>query len=166
MASCAACNTTILFGGVREGEDRFCNTTCHGRGYLLSIARELPPSTVMEHTSAVFHGACPRCQGAGPVEVHTSYTVWSALVLTSWRSEPRMSCRRCGVKAQIGAAAFSLALGWWGFPWGLVMTPVQVTRNIVAMFKRRHVDAPSADLQRAVAMSLASQVASRASVAP
>ena len=32
--------------------------------------------------------------------------------------------------------AFSGALGWWGFPRGLILTPVQVARNIGEMAGR------------------------------
>ena len=57
----------------------------------------------------------------------------SAVVLTSWRAMPRISCRSCATKAQIGGALTSFTLGWWGFPWGLVMTPVQVVRNLMGL---------------------------------
>ena len=155
MAACAACNTTILFGGVRDGEDRFCNNTCHQNGYLLQVARQIPPDTLREQTRAVFHGSCPKCQGPGPVDVRTSYRVYSVVLMTSWRNDPQIRCRSCGVKAQIGDAIFSLVLGWWGFPWGLIMTPVQVTRNVVAMFSKAHMETPSDELQRQVSLNLA-----------
>jgi len=155
MAACAACNTTILFGGVRDGDARYCNNTCHQRGYLLQVAQQIPPETLRNQTQAVFHGSCPKCQGPGPIDVHTSYRVYSALIVTSWQNTPQISCRSCGVKSQIGNAVFSLFLGWWGFPWGLIMTPVQITRNIVAMFSKAHVDAPSEELHRLVSINLA-----------
>lgn len=158
MAACGACNTSILFGGVRDGEQRFCNADCHYRGYLLAVAREIPREIVREQTHAVYRGMCPKCQGPGPVEVHTSYRVWSAILLTSWRNQPQISCRSCGVKAQIGNAVFSLVLGWWGFPWGLMMTPVQIVRNVVALFSRSDATAPSDKLERLVSMNLAADV--------
>jgi len=155
MAACGACNTTILFGGVRDGDLRFCNNDCHQKGYLLSIASKIPRDSVHEQVRSVFHGACPKCQGPGPVDVHTSYRVWSALLMTSWVNRPQISCRSCGTKAQIGDAIFSLVLGWWGFPWGLIMTPVQITRNVVAMFSRRQADAHSEELERMVSIRMA-----------
>lgn len=84
MAACAACSTTILFGGVRDG-------------------------------------------------------------------------RSCARKRQAGDALFSLVLGWWGFPWGLIMTPVQIGRNVVGMFRNVDSTGPSENLERAVGMALASQ---------
>jgi len=155
MAACGTCNTTILFGGVRDGDQRFCNNDCHRNGYLLAVARNIPPDTVREQARSVFHGMCPKCQGPGPVDVHTSYRVWSVLLLTSWRNQPQICCRSCGTKAQIGDAIFSLALGWWGFPWGLIMTPVQIVRNAIAMGSRRQIDTPSVELERLLSIKMA-----------
>ena len=161
MAACSACNTTILFGGVTDGNDRYCNNECHGRGYLLSVARQIPHDIVREQTDSVFHGMCPKCSGPGPVEVHKSYRVWSALLLTSWVTRQHVSCRSCGVKAQIGDLLFSGVLGWWGFPWGLIMTPVQVVRNLNAMFRSASPQAPSDDLQQLVSITLAADAIER-----
>jgi hypothetical protein len=164
MAACGACNTTILFGGVRDGNERYCNSDCHGRAYLAAVAQRIPRDVLREHTASVYRGMCPRCQGPGPVDVHTSYRVWSALFVTSWRSVPRISCARCGRKAQIGDAAFSLVLGWWGFPWGFIVTPLQIARNVGAMIRTNPMTVPSADLERMVGILLASQLLEKEAV--
>jgi hypothetical protein len=161
MAACAACGTTIIFGGSRDGELRFCNATCHRKGYLVRVAQSIPADVIAQQTAAIYHGRCPRCEGPGPVDVHTSYRIWSALILTSWQSRPAIACRRCGRKQQAADAAFSLFLGWWGFPWGLVMTPVQVGRNVIGIFKSTSEHKPSANLERATGMLIASEIAKR-----
>src|SRR5712692_9519771 len=132
MASCAYCGTTILFGGARQGELRFCNSKCQSKGGVLSVAARVPEGAAQNLALQIHAGLCPRCKGAGPVDVHTSYRVWSALIVTQWQSFPQVTCRRCAVKSQVGNLAFSALLGWWGFPWGLLVTPVQVVRNVVA----------------------------------
>lgn len=97
-------------------------------------------------------------QRARSGDVHKSYRVWSALLLTSWKTSPRVSCRSCGVKAQLGDTVFSLVLGWWGFPWGFVMTPVQIARNIAALIGGgKDAAAPSAELERIVGLNLAAR---------
>lgn len=164
MAACAACGTTILFGGVKAGDMRFCNANCHAKGSLLLLAQRLPPDLIQQKTTELYHGSCPKCQGPGPVDVHTSYRIWSALLLTSWHSLPHVCCRGCGVKNQLGDALFCLLLGWWGFPWGLVMTPVQISRNVAGMLRSKHSDAPSPDLQRVVGLMLASHAAAGANL--
>jgi hypothetical protein len=154
MSACATCNTTILFGGVKDGDTRFCNENCHANGYLVFAARQIPPAIVRQTAESVYYGMCPKCEGPGPVDVHTSHRVWSFLLLTSWKSTPRVTCRRCGVKSQVGNAIFSFFLGWWGFPWGFVMTPVQLTRNLTAIF-RTQTAGPSPELERMIGLEIA-----------
>ncbi len=135
MAKCDYCGSSILFGGVREGNVRFCNERCYNKGYVLMLSQEIPQDILQHKVNEVRQGLCPKCEGTGPVNVHTSHRVWSALFLTSWSSKPQICCRRCGMKSQIGNAMFSFLFGWWGFPWGFIYTPVQVIRNITGMFR-------------------------------
>jgi len=157
MATCAYCGTTILFGGATVGELRFCNQTCAGNGAAVIAATRVAPHEVEKEVRAVHQGNCPQCQGPGPVDVHVAHKVWSALAFTSWGSKPRLCCRSCGRKHQLGSAAFSLVLGWWGFPWGLIMTPVQVTRNLSGMFGGPNPESPSPALERIVRLHMVSR---------
>ena len=45
------------------------------------------------------------------------------------RSEPRISCARCGTKRQVNGIIFSIFLGWWSI-YGLFVTPMQIYRNV------------------------------------
>jgi hypothetical protein len=157
MAKCDYCGSTIIFGGKRQGELRFCNDRCRGNGGLLLISRQLPENVVHESVWKVHQGICPKCQGAGPIDVHISHRVWSALFLTSWKSIPQVSCRSCGVKGQLGSTAFSLALGWWGFPWGFIVTPVQIVRNVAGMLGGPDPTKPSPHLERLIRLNIAAQ---------
>ncbi|HYM34571.1 MAG TPA: hypothetical protein VET48_04195 [Steroidobacteraceae bacterium] len=158
MARCSYCDSLILIGGVRDGEMRFCNAKCHARGRAMLVARQIPLELVRQRTQAIHTGPCPRCnKDNGPVDVHTAHKVYSALVMTSWSSQPQVSCRACGVKSQALGAASSLLLGWWGIPWGIVMTPVQIGKNIVGMLRNPATDGPSAQLEQMVRLDLASR---------
>jgi hypothetical protein len=161
MAACGSCGTTVLFGGATIGQTRYCNAKCAQRGQILAYSQQLAPDVVHDSVSRVHRGACPRCQGPGPVDVHTSYRVWSALVVTQWQSLTHVACRSCGRKSQIGDGLLSLLLGWWGFPWGLVMTPVQIARNIAGLMKSPSENGPSPKLETAVRVALASNAMSR-----
>ena len=155
MAKCDYCGTTIIFGGKKDANGRFCNQKCQGRGALLALSKQVPEATVREQVWKTHQGPCPKCGGSGPVDVHVAHKVWSALVLTSWSSTPQLSCRPCGRKSQWAGAGFSLLLGWWGFPWGLILTPVQIGRNLVGIGKSADASSPSPELEKLVRMTIA-----------
>jgi len=160
MAVCDHCGTTILFGGVREGGYRFCKAACRDNAYpLVASAAQLPNEFVLEQARRVHGGSCPKCHGPGPVDVHMKHTVWSAFVMTQWRSTPILCCESCGTKAKLGALAFTSLFGWWGFPWGLIFTPVQIVRNLRALFAGIHPNEPSHQLVEIVRSDLASRLA-------
>lgn len=133
MAKCAYCNSTILFGGARDGDLRFCNSLCLKNGVAVRLAKRIPDEMIQGEVEAIHHGPCPQCSGPGPVDVHVSYRVWSALVMTSWQSRPQLCCPSCGVRNKLGDALFSLVLGWWGVPWGFLITPIQIVRNLAGL---------------------------------
>jgi hypothetical protein len=159
MASCAYCSSTIFFGGKKNGVLRFCNGECEQKGILSLYANELPQEQVTQHVFEVHRGKCPSCQDSGPVDLHTSYRVYSALLFTSWSSRPTICCKRCGTKNKINDLLFSFFLGWWGFPWGIVMTPIQITRNIASIFFTPDPSNPSKGLERLLRLHLAAKIA-------
>jgi hypothetical protein len=159
MASCAYCDSWLLFGGKKEGDLRFCNDECRQKGIVLIVAGQIPEAIVQKHVREVHAGPCPSCkQRQGPIDVHTAHKIWSIVFMTSWVSRPQISCRSCGLKAQLLGTASSLLVGWWGIPWGLLMTPVQVGKNVVGMLKPPEPGKPSAQLARLIRINLASYV--------
>jgi len=159
VAKCDFCGTTIIIGGKRDGNFRFCNDRCREKGYVLSLAKHVPRDVLDRNMEDVFRGSCPRCRGLGPVDVHMIHRVWSALVLTSWSSTPQVCCRSCATKSQIGGIFYSLFLGWWGFPWGIVLTPVQIVRNLVGLVRGPDPARPSEGLRKLILVSLGEQLA-------
>jgi hypothetical protein len=157
MATCATCNTTILFGGVKDGDLRFCNADCRARGAYLTIATQIPEALVRQQVSTIHRGKCPSCKGDGPVDVHKGYRVWSALLMTQWSTQPKVCCASCGNRHIAGELAISTLAGWWGLPWGLLMTPVQIGKNVVGFFSKPDPLTPSADLETLVRHNLAAQ---------
>jgi hypothetical protein len=161
MTNCNYCGTGILFGGKREGNLRFCNERCRQAGLLVAASRQIPDAQVQEFVWKVHQGRCPKCGGSGPIDVHTGYRVWSAVLLTQWSSSGQISCRPCGMKKQFADAGFSLLLGWWGFPWGLIMTPIQVGRNLAKVASPPEFAKPSEQLERALRINLVKQLAAK-----
>lgn len=155
MAKCDYCGSTIIFGGKRDNNGRFCNQQCRSRGGLIALSRQLPEAAVQEQVWKMHQGSCPKCQGRGPVDVHVSHKIWSAVVLTRWTTTPQICCRRCGMKAQVAGAVFSAVLGWWGIPWGVLITPVQVGRNLLGIMRPPESSRPSAQLENILRMAMA-----------
>ena len=148
-----------MVGGKRQGDQRFCNDNCFRHGVLLTALDKVPRELIDQEVKKVHGGPCPKCQGEGPVDVHTSHRVWSALIMTSWASRPQICCRRCGIKAKVGDALLSGLAGWWGFPWGLIMTPLQVLRNLTGIFIAPDPTRPSDKLGKLVGLGIAERVA-------
>lgn len=148
MATCQTCGQTIIFGAVRDDEGRrYCQEACRQQGILTAASAKVPEDAVARHVAAIHQGACPKCGGDGPVDVHTSHTVWSLLLITSWRSTPQVCCRRCGVHAKLKATMLSAVAGWWGVPWGLLLTPIQIARNLGGIVFAQDGSKPSAALE-------------------
>jgi hypothetical protein len=161
MASCSYCNSFILFGGRTDTTGRYCDEKCQRTGNLLALAQRIPQHELDRLVQAIHQGDCPRCGRHGPVDMHKAYRVWSALVLTSWSSSPALSCKSCATKRQAGALLFSGVLGWWGFPWGIVMTPVQVVRNLAEMVGGPRTDKPTPLLEKFVRIQAAATLVQR-----
>ena len=102
-------------------------------------------------------GQYAKCSGSGPVDVHLSHRARSALVVTQWSSHPLVACVKCGTKAQLRNAGVTLLLGWWGLPWGLIMTPVQIGKNIYAVVTKPDPRQPTAALYCAGSSNMAAQ---------
>lgn len=166
MAKCDYCGSTIIFGGKRDNNGRFCNQKCQARGGLLAISRQIPEAAVQEQVWKVHQGPCPKCKGSGPVDVHVTHKVWSAVALTSWSSTPQMSCRSCGLKSQMAGTVFSLVLGWWGLPWGVLLTPIQIGRNLIGMASPPEPSKPSAQCEKIVRMTIASNAVRQQAAQP
>ena len=158
MGKCVSCGRTIAFGGIKEGDRQFCGKPCRDRAHLNSASAQLPDEFVLEKAHEVHSSACPKCGGAGPVDLHTSYTVWSAGVLTRWGHKSEVCCRACGRNAKLKAIAFSGLLGWWGFPWGLLMTPAQLIRNVGGIVKGHDPSRPSDKLVELVRKNLSARL--------
>jgi len=154
MAKCDVCGSVIIFGGVRDGEFRFCSKKCQANSYLLKFAAQIPREVIQEHVRAIHAGPCPKCGATGPVDIHYSYSIYSLLIMTSWKTNQLIACNRCGLKAKLGNLVSSFFLGWWALA-GLFLTPVQIYKNIRSLMLSVDPYAPSDRLEKVVRLSLA-----------
>ena len=158
MSACNNCGKSILFGGRKIDRYRYCGTACANRHPLLRAAEQVPAHVVQQYAEQWRAGACPQCKKtAGPIDVYAQHRVHSFVLMTQWSTRRKVSCRRCGRGSQLAGTLYSAALGWWGFPWGLVITPIQIARNIAGIC-RAHPARPSADFERVVRLQLAQKL--------
>lgn len=166
MVKCSYCGSLILAGGVDVDGFRFCSQSCTHKGAWIPRSADVASADVDERTNRLHRGQCPRCAGAGPVDLHTSHWVYSALAFTRWGSRPEICCRSCARWNYLKDGLFSAVFGWWGFPFGLFITPAQVIRDVGGAIGLRgpNPDGPSPELRRTVAVMMAqeSQAAERA----
>ena len=159
MATCGFCGSTVVIGGKRADDKVFCNNSCYEKATQLAMLAHIPDDLATRYAQQVHTGACPKCSGPGPNDVYTSHMIWSALILTRWGSKPVVCCRKCGIRQQIGYSLFSLVCGWWGFPWGIILTPIQIGRNIVGICRPPDPKSPSAQMEAVIRLDLAKRLA-------
>lgn len=157
MANCSYCNSFFLFGGLKDQTGHYCNANCQLGGNLLVESQTIPEHEIRQLVTQVHQGPCPRCHGKGPVDMHKAHRVWSILVMTSWSSSPELSCKACAVQRQVASFFTSSMLGWWGFPWGIIFTPVQLIKNVAGMLGGPSAKQPSPLLERFVRIQAAAQ---------
>ncbi|MBB3226805.1 hypothetical protein FHW69_001406 [Luteibacter sp. Sphag1AF] len=131
MSECSNCGKTMLFARHTIEGRRYCSGDCAQAHPILVVADRIPVHVLQQYVEKWRNGPCPRCKRVtGSVDVYSQHRVHSFLLMTQWSSRRAVSCRSCGRKSQLAGLAYSGLLGWWGVPWGLIVTPIQVTRNL------------------------------------
>lgn len=146
IKNCYYCKHTILFGGVKDKGLTYCNKKCHALGYVV----EMEEDEVLNIALDIHEGNCPKCGGSGPVDLYKSFLVYSVLVITSHQDRLHLCCVNCGSKAISKDLMISALAGWWGFPFGFIITPIQVIRGLVALASKPSPERPSSALIHAV----------------
>jgi len=146
MEPCAACGQTIAFGAKDVSGHKVCSDKCVEAVVGALTAQKVPESAALERAQQIHSGACPKCGGVGqPVDLQAAHRCISLVFMTRRSSKMELSCHACGNKMRLRESLLTLVLGWWGFPWGLIYTPVQIGKNISAMSAAPSTG-PSADL--------------------
>ena len=155
---CDYCGSSARFSPVLDDGQRFCNVTCLQNARLMEISEDIPKEEIFQHACRIKEGACPGCScSKSKVEARKSYRIWSVVHISVFSTQTRICCHSCARKENFRSLMFCAAFGWWGFPWGVGITPVQIISNIVEMFKSRSGAKPSDDLLQAARINLAAK---------
>jgi hypothetical protein len=158
-SECDFCSSSARFSAVLDEGQRFCSKACLRNARLLEVSEDIPQEEISRHAFRIKNGKCPACQKAGSkTEVRRYYRVWSVGIFTQWTNRTHICCHSCGRKTNFGSLIFCTLFGWWGIPWGIIMTPAQMLANITEMFKPLADPAPSDALLQAARLDLAAQL--------
>lgn len=84
---------------------------------------------------------CEQCGLKTPhLRVVLIHWVWSALLFTRHGHTPKLLCPSCAHNQLAVASVKAGVLGWWGVPFGPLLTPVTLWKNLVAIQMPREVN--------------------------
>lgn len=155
MKACSYCKNTIVLGGKKVGKRLYCGENCRHAAVDVLGLDAIPEDLVNDLANSIHKGSCPKCAGEGPVDVHESHRVASIFILTFFSTRTEVCCRKCSVKNSLWDFVYSFTLGWWGFPMGIVCTPIQLLRNMIGVFQLPRKDGYSNDLRDKAQFDLA-----------
>ncbi len=146
MAKCESCGT-LMFGGKSWNGMRFCSEACMQMAVTASYAEDIPEDIVMQHAMTLRESPCPVCGRAGPNDFHSAWSVFSFFIMTMHSKKEIFGCQSCGMKHKLKYFFFTGICGWWGIPWGFLMTPFFEFANLLGLFRRVPIG-PSEELKQ------------------
>ncbi len=97
-------------------------------------------SEVNQYCMPIRNLDCPGCNSnATPLNATLTAEVMSFVLFTSYKKQVKVGCPTCLDKANSEALLKSIALGWWGFPFGIIRTIEAIVLNIRNK-KRNHAE--------------------------
>lgn len=168
MASCAHCGTVIVFGGIREGGDRFCREQCHRAfranetelSLYAECERKVVDDSIRAEAVALHSGSCPLCGGQGPIDGHESSWVISVPFYHNVKRNIDICCEGCAHKTNFKASIITLFLGWWSIS-GAIQTAIVLVRNLRAFAMISDPFAPSERLAQELKRRAVEQMVDR-----
>ncbi|MBI3713798.1 MAG: hypothetical protein HY253_12680 [Burkholderiales bacterium] len=155
-SECDYCSNSARYKPTFDSGQRFCSKKCLHAARISEAAVDLTKTEIEQMAEKIRSGVCPVCNEiSSPVEVRFHHTVTSFIVLTRYTKRSSVCCVNCGRKENWKAFVSTFLLGWWGFPWGVFMTPTYLIANLGEMFEGRKVGEPSEDLLREAKFRLA-----------
>ncbi|MCG8602801.1 MAG: YvaD family protein [Verrucomicrobiales bacterium] len=135
MKACSYCKNTIVLGGKKVGKRLYCGENCRHAAVDVLGLDAIPEDLVNDLASSIHKGSCPKCGGDGPVDIHESYRVASAFLFSFFNTKTEVCCRKCSFKNSFWDFIYTFTLGWWGFPIGVILTPILLLRNMIGMLQ-------------------------------
>ncbi len=160
MARCDTCGNMVVFGGEHWNGMDFCSEECLQVAVTASSREGIPDDVVLQRAMEFRNRPCPRCGGEGPNDVHSAWSIYSLLIVTHRAKKETIACSKCGIKHKLKYFLFTGLCGWWGIPFGILMTPFFEFVNLLGLF-RGVPDAPSDALKEFAMKQIAKELRRR-----
>ncbi len=153
--ACANCGCSILFGGIKVGIRKYCSKICSEKDEVGRASDSISEDEIQQFAEELRFCPCPKCDKNEPVEIHKSYSVYSIIIYTSWKEHDNLVCKSCARKQQSIHLMSSALLGWWGLPFGIIVTPIIIIMNGVALLTNPENNSPTKALKKRAKLILA-----------
>ena len=130
MAKCTACNSTILFGGVKNRTGQYCNEECFSQQCIVVAGESVPKMEMDKIITEEYGKDCPKCKGSGPLDLHQATKITSYLVAYQISKESQIGCVACGKSMKLKAGIHTLFLGIWS-PRGLFLSLIYFPAGVI-----------------------------------
>ncbi|NML39622.1 hypothetical protein HHL17_20650 [Chitinophaga sp. G-6-1-13] len=86
---------------------------------------------------------CPICDSVSEkLNATLTAEVMSFIIITQYKKKIHVGCPDCLDELNNSALNKTIALGWWGFPWGIIRSIQAITLNIKSK-RSNHMDSPN-----------------------
>ncbi len=101
--------------------------------------RELSNEEIEQYIQTIQSLPCPKCTlQFERLNASLIHKIRSFIFMTNYESKIYIACDTCISKEKNKQLLLNSLLGWWGFPWGLIKTPVFITKHFTENAKREN----------------------------
>lgn len=112
---------------------------------------------INEYCNHIRDLSCPSCgTNSTPLNGTMTSEVMSFVLFTQHKKQLKIACPGCLDKANNNSLTKTIALGWWGIPWGIIRTIQAIAHNIKSK-RTNHLETPN-DYLRSFVLSKIGQV--------
>lgn len=155
-SECDYCGNSAKKKPLFDQGQRFCSSNCVRAARISEAAVDISAEQIQTLALAIRSGPCPDCRlSESVVEIRFQYRVVSLVLITEYQRKSRLCCVACGRKQNMKAFCLTFFLGWWGVPFGLIMTPTYLIANMGELWENRTVGQASEDLLKLAKLQLA-----------
>jgi hypothetical protein len=131
---------------------------CFDEDCLAKLSEVYDDAFLSQYVDDIHKQRCSTCGNKGSVDLYVSHTVTAFLIHFSWSESPNVCCRRCGVRHIVEGIVWTLILGWWQIPFGIVAAPWQIFKGFKRLISLPDLRYPSPEFVKMQRLKLAKRM--------